>query len=39
VQKYNDEVKDRNDIVEKYNALAKQVEKLQSGGNGDSKNQ
>jgi chromosome segregation ATPase len=29
VQKYNDEVKDRNDIVAKYNELAKQV---QSGG-------
>jgi hypothetical protein len=29
VQKYNDEVKGRNDIVTKYNELAKQV---QSGG-------
>ena len=30
LQKFNDEVKDRNDIVAKYNELAKQVEKLQS---------
>jgi hypothetical protein len=29
VQKYNDEVKDRNDIVAKYNDLAKQMEKQQ----------
>jgi hypothetical protein len=29
VQKYNDEVKDRNDVVAKYNDLVKQV---QSGG-------
>ncbi|HWY30633.1 MAG TPA: hypothetical protein VNX46_07775 [Candidatus Acidoferrum sp.] len=32
VQKYNDSIKDRNDVVAKYNELAKQVEKLQSGG-------
>src|SRR5271170_3448190 len=29
VKQYNDEVKERNDIVAKYNGLAKQVEKLQ----------
>ena len=32
VQKYNDEVKDRNNVVSNYNALAAQVEKLQGGG-------
>ena len=37
VKKYNDEVNDRNGIVAKYNELAKQVEKLQSGGNNDNK--
>ena len=31
VQKYNDEVKDRNDVVAKYYALAAQVKKLQGG--------
>lgn len=30
VQKYNDEVKDRNNVVSNYNALAAQVQKLQS---------
>lgn len=30
VQKYNDEVKDRNSVVSNYNALAKQVKKMQS---------
>jgi len=29
VQKYNDEVKDRNNVVSNYNALAAQVQKLQ----------
>ncbi|HWD91494.1 MAG TPA: hypothetical protein VG938_04010 [Verrucomicrobiae bacterium] len=29
VQKYNDEVKDRNNVVSNYNALASQVQKLQ----------
>lgn len=29
VQKYNDEVKDRNDVVTKYNQLAAQAEKLE----------
>lgn len=33
VQKYNDEVKDRNSIVSNYNALAAQVQKLQGAGN------
>jgi chromosome segregation ATPase len=37
VRKYNDEVNDRNGIVAKYNELAKQVEKLQSGSNNDNK--
>jgi len=32
LQKYNDEVKDRNNVVSNYNALAAQVEKLQGGG-------
>ena len=32
VKKYNDEVTERNDVVAKYNELAKQMEKLQSGG-------
>ncbi len=32
VKKYNDEVTERNGVVAKYNELAKQVEKLQSGG-------
>lgn len=32
VKKYNDSVKDRNDIVGKYNELAAQIEKLQAGG-------
>jgi chromosome segregation ATPase len=37
VNKYNDSVKGRNDVVAKYNELAKQVEKLQSGaGNHDN---
>jgi len=31
VQKYNDEVKDRNDIVAKYNELANQIQKQQGG--------
>lgn len=31
VQKYNDSVKDRNNIVAKYNALAAQLQKLQNG--------
>jgi len=31
VQKYNDEVKDRNNIVSNYNALAAQVQKMQAG--------
>jgi chromosome segregation ATPase len=31
VQKYNDEVKDRNNIVSNYNALAAQVQKMQGG--------
>lgn len=31
VQKYNDEVKDRNNIVSNYNALAAQVQKMQEG--------
>jgi chromosome segregation ATPase len=31
VQKYNDEVKDRNNIVSNYNALAAQVKKMQEG--------
>lgn len=35
LKKYNDEVQDRNNIVAKYNDLAKQVEKLQK----DSKSQ
>lgn len=30
VQKYNDEVKDRNNVVSNYNALAAQVKKMQS---------
>jgi chromosome segregation ATPase len=29
VQKYNDEVKDRNNVVSNYNALAAQVQKMQ----------
>jgi len=33
VKKYNDEVKDRNDIVAKYNELAEQGKKLQGGAN------
>jgi chromosome segregation ATPase len=33
VQKYNDEVKDRNNIVSNYNLLAGQVQKLQQSGN------
>ena len=38
VKKYNDEIQARNDVVAKYNELAKQVEKLQSGGsNNDNK--
>lgn len=38
VKKYNDEIQVRNDVVAKYNELAKQVEKLQSGGsNNDNK--
>ncbi len=32
VKKYNDEVKDRNAIVAKYNDLAAQVEKIQNSG-------
>jgi len=32
VQKYNDEVKDRNNVVSNYNALAAQVQKMQQGG-------
>jgi vacuolar-type H+-ATPase subunit I/STV1 len=32
VQKYNDEVKDRNNIVSNYNALAAQVLKMQGSG-------
>jgi chromosome segregation ATPase len=32
LKKYNDEVKDRNNVVSNYNALAAQVEKLQGGG-------
>jgi chromosome segregation ATPase len=32
VQKYNDEVKDRNNVVSNYNALAAQVQKLQGVG-------
>ncbi len=32
VQKYNDEVIDRNNVVSNYNALAAQVKKLQEGG-------
>jgi chromosome segregation ATPase len=32
IKKYNDEVKDRNAIVGKYNDLAAQVEKLQTNG-------
>jgi chromosome segregation ATPase len=32
VQKYNDSVKERNDIVAKYNALVDQVQKAQAGG-------
>ncbi|MGH7953471.1 MAG: hypothetical protein ACREFE_16370 [Limisphaerales bacterium] len=32
VKKYNDSVKDRNDVVQKYNDLVKQVEKQQGGG-------
>jgi len=31
VKKYNGEVKDRNDVVSKYNDLVNQVQKLQSG--------
>jgi uncharacterized coiled-coil DUF342 family protein len=31
VKKFNDSVKDRNDVVIKYNDLAAQVEKLQGG--------
>ncbi|HEY4415813.1 MAG TPA: hypothetical protein VGO57_08985 [Verrucomicrobiae bacterium] len=36
VRQYNASVKDRNEIVGKYNDLAKQVEKLQSGGDNSS---
>jgi chromosome segregation ATPase len=32
VNKFNDEVKDRNDIVAKYNGLVSQIQKQQSGG-------
>lgn len=32
-QKYDDEVKDRNDVVAKYNDLAKQIEKTQGANN------
>jgi chromosome segregation ATPase len=32
VKKYNDEVQARNEVVAKYNELAKQVQNLQSGG-------
>lgn len=32
VRKYNDSVKERNNVVAKYNELATQVEKTQSGG-------
>ena len=32
VQKYNDEVKDRNNVVSNYNVLAAQVKKMQEGG-------
>ena len=32
VKKFNDEVKDRNDVVAKYNELAEQVKKQQGGG-------
>ena len=31
VKKYNDEVQDRNNVVAKYNDLARQMEKLQAG--------
>ena len=38
VQKYNHEIQERNDVVAKYNDLAKQMQKLQSGGSSnDSK--
>jgi len=33
VQKYNDEVKDRNNVVSNYNALAAQVQKMQESVN------
>ena len=36
VRQYNASVKERNEIVGKYNDLAKQVEKLQSGGDNSS---
>jgi hypothetical protein len=32
VKKLNDSVKDRNEVVNKYNDLVKQVEKLQASG-------
>ena|SRR6266478_5394763 len=32
VRKYNDSVKERNNVVAKYNELAAQIEKMQSGG-------
>lgn len=38
VKKFNDSVKDRNDVVTKYNALAAQVAKLQSGNNNSNGN-
>jgi CHASE3 domain sensor protein len=31
VKKFNDEVKDRNDVVAKYNDLVKQMQQQQSG--------
>ena len=33
VQKYNDEVKDRNNVVSNYNALAAQAQKMQESVN------
>jgi hypothetical protein len=32
VKKFNDEVKDRNEVVAKYNDLVNQFQKQQSGG-------
>jgi len=39
ITKYNDSVKERNALVEKYNDLVERVKKLQAGGNSDAPKQ